>query len=37
MQTVGTYKGVDYYAIDDMLTDEENPYGILSEILSVKK
>lgn len=23
MQTVGTYKGVDYYNIDDMLTDEE--------------
>jgi glutaryl-CoA dehydrogenase len=23
MQTVGTYKGVDYYGIDDMLTDEE--------------
>jgi glutaryl-CoA dehydrogenase len=23
MQTVGTYKGVDYYAIDDMLSDEE--------------
>ncbi len=23
MQTVGTYKGVDYYDIDDMLTDEE--------------
>ncbi|MBV6478349.1 MAG: Acyl-CoA dehydrogenase [Ignavibacteria bacterium] len=23
MQTVGTFKGVDYYAIDDMLTDEE--------------
>lgn len=23
MQTVGTYKGVDYYGIDEMLTDEE--------------
>ncbi|MDQ3020776.1 MAG: acyl-CoA dehydrogenase family protein [Bacteroidota bacterium] len=23
MQTVGTYKGLDYYDIDDMLTDEE--------------
>ena len=23
MQTVGTFKGVDYYAIDDMLNDEE--------------
>ena len=23
MQTVGTYKGVDYYGIDDMLTDED--------------
>lgn len=23
MQTVGTYKGVDYYAIDEMLSDEE--------------
>lgn len=23
MQTVGTFKGVDYYAIDEMLTDEE--------------
>ena len=23
MQTVGTFKGVDYYAIDDMLSDEE--------------
>ncbi|MBK8552522.1 MAG: acyl-CoA dehydrogenase family protein [Ignavibacteria bacterium] len=23
MQTIGTYKGVDYYGIDEMLTDEE--------------
>lgn len=23
MQTIGTYKGVDYYGIDDMLSDEE--------------